>query len=155
MNRPIVLASLAALLAACGGSPDKAPLSLGPPGYYLVISGGTTGASFASISAPQGATITLVNTDTKAHQIVSEATAGAFTPGSPVSAPFDSGPFTGVKTFRLVTVGGTTIPEGSVLPFYCAIHTSTEATPNGAITVRAAAPPAPPGGGGGGGGGGY
>jgi len=154
MNRPIAFVSLAALLAACGGSSDKDPPNLGPPGYYLVISGGTAGASFAAITAPQGATITLVNTDTKAHHIVSQATLGAFSPGSPASAPFDSGPFTGVKTFQLKTVGGTTlpIPEGTVLPFYCAIHTNLEATPNGTITVRSAAPPSPPGGGGGGGG---
>jgi hypothetical protein len=143
MNRSIALASLVALLAACGGSSENTPPNLGTPGYYLVISGGAGGASFASIAAPQGATITIVNTDTKAHQIVSEATAGAFTPGSPASAPFDSGPFTGVRTFQLKTVAGTTIPipEGTALPFYCAIHTTTEATPNGTITVRSAAPP--------------
>jgi len=148
MNRSIAIVALAALLAACGGTSNTPPPPSGPRGYYLVISGGAAGASFASIAAPSGATITLVNTDTVAHHIVSEAALGAFTPGSPAAAaaPFDSGPFTGVKTFALKAG----IPEATILPFYCEIHKAAEATPNGTITIQTAAPPAPPGGGGGG-----
>ena len=149
--RIAALGASAALLTACGGGSKNSTTggSTGPPGYYLSITGSGAGASFAPVAAPAGATVTLVNADTVAHDIVSEAAAGAFTPGSPagVAFPFDTGPFTGVKTLMLPAG----LADGTVLPYYCSIHKGAEATPNGAITVRNAAPPQPPPGGGGGG----
>lgn len=148
--RIAALGASAALLTACGGGGNSTSGgSAGPLGYYLSITGSGAGATFAALAAPAGATVTLVNADGVAHEIVSEAAPGAFTPGSPtgVAFPFDTGPFTGVKT--LVLKAG--LPDGTVLPYYCAIHKGAEVTPNGAITIRASAPPFPPPGGGGGG----
>lgn len=148
--RIVTLGASAALLAACGGSSSNSTSgSGGPPGYYLSITGTGTGASFSPVSAPSGATVTLVNADKVAHEIVGEAAAGDFTPGSPagVAFPFDTGPFTGVKTL-LLPAG---LANGTVLPYYCSIHKTAEVTPNGAITIQNAAPPQPPPGGGGGG----
>jgi plastocyanin len=139
----VALVTALGLITACGDStPAAATL---PPGYYITISNLTY--SPLDLVAPAGATITVLNRDTMTHSVTQQAAPGTFTPGTPGGGtPFDTGLFTGTKTFTLPTG----LVEGTVLSYYCTSHTSTMATPNGTITIRAAATPAPnpyPGGG--------
>jgi len=136
-----------ATLAACGGSSTTGTTL--PPGYYITI----TGMAFAplNLAAPSGATVTVVNRDAMTHSVTSQAAAGSFTPGTSAGTPFDTGLFTGTKTFTLPAG----LADGTVLHYYCTSHGSLMLTPNGTITIQAAAQPGPYPGGGGGGVGGY
>ncbi len=141
--RSFPLVAVLALAAACGDSTPAA--SSLPPGYYITISG----MAYAplNLSAPAGATITVLNRDAMAHSVTQQVAPATFTPGAPGGGtPFDTGLFTGTKTFTLPAG----LVEGTVLSYYCSSHASMMVTPNGTITIRAAAAPAPdpyPGGG--------
>jgi plastocyanin len=151
---------LAAVAAACGSSssPAPAPAPQGP-GFFITIS--NLAFSPADLRVPPGATVTVLNGDGMPHSVTSEAHANDFTPGAVGGISFDTGAFTGTKTF--------TIPSGAaantVVPYYCTVHKGTMATPNASLTIDPSAVPttapggsgggAGPGGGGGGGGGGY
>ncbi|MBS1108526.1 MAG: blue (type 1) copper domain [Anaeromyxobacteraceae bacterium] len=122
------------LASACGGS--SASSSSLPPGYYIVISN----MSFAplNLAAPSGATVTVINRDSMTHSVTQQAAAAAFTLGAPSgTTPFDTGLFTGTRTFTLPAG----LADGTVLHYYCSNHTSTMLTPNGTITIAAAAQP--------------
>lgn len=130
------LAAAAALASACGSS-SPSPGTL-PPGYYITISN----MSFAplNLAAPAGATVTVLNRDAMAHSVTQQAAAGAYTVGAPAgTTPFDTGLFSGTKTFTLPAG----LADGTSLHYYCSNHTSTMLTPNGTITITSAAPPAP------------
>ena len=128
------VAAAGVFAAACGSSsPSSSSL---PPGYYIVISN----MSFSPLNlvAPSGATVTVINRDSMTHSVTQQAAAGAFTPGAPAgTTPFDTGLFTGTRTFTLPAG----LAEGTVLNYYCSNHTSTMLTPNGTITIAAAAQP--------------
>jgi plastocyanin len=127
------LFAVLALAAACGDS-TPAGSSL-PPGYYITIS--SLAYAPLDLAAPSGATVTVVNRDAMTHSVTQQAAAGAFTPGAPGGGtPFDTGLFTGTRTFTLPTG----LADGTVLHYYCTSHTSTMLTPNGTITIRSAAP---------------
>jgi plastocyanin len=85
------------------------------------------------LAAVPGATVTVTNSDsaTTQHSVTSESTPGNFTPGSVNGISFDTGPFTGQKTFSLPT----TAPVGTVIPYYCSVHKSTMKTQTGFIFV--------------------
>lgn len=132
---------LAALLAAACGGPGAASL---PAGFYVSI----TNMRFSplNLDVPPGATVTVLNDDGMAHSVTSETAPGNYTPGAVAGVAFDTGQFTGRKSFA-IPAGA---PEGTVIPYYCSVHMATMGTPTGTITIRAAAQPAPaPGGGGG------
>ncbi len=139
-----VLKSLAVMVAAagCGGSSSSSSSTPTTPGFYIVISG----FAYAPLNlrAPAGATVTVLNRDSMAHSVTSEATAGAFTPGAVAGVSFDTGPFTGNMSFPLPSDA----PEHTVIPYYCSVHKGTMATPNGSITIDNSAQPGPPPGGG-------
>ena len=152
MARVLVVGTLAGAAAACGSSGGGAPTP--PPtgtGFFIVISNMTF--TPADLRVPSGATVTVVNQDATQHSVTSEATSGAYTRGSVGGVAFDTGPFTGSRTFTIPANAAT----GTVIPFFCTVHTSTMSPQNGSITVDPTAQPtsAPPGGGGGMGGGGY
>jgi len=130
-----VAAALAALAAAGCGSGSSG----NPSGFYVSISG----MSFSplNLDAPPGATVTIINNDSMAHSVTSEAIPDSFTHGGAI--PFDTGAFTGQASFTLPT----TAPAGTVLNYFCAVHKGTMATRNGTITVRPDAAPSPPPGG--------
>jgi len=143
-----LLTMAVATLAACGGSSTTGTTL--PPGYYITI----TGMAYAplNLAVPSGGTVSVVNRDAMPHSVTSQAAPGSFTPGASAGTPFDTGLFTGLKTFT-VPAG---LADGTVLHYYCTSHGSLMLTPNGTITIQAAAQPGPsPGGGGGGLGGGY
>ena len=143
--RPKLGASVLAVAfaSACGGSSTSSGTL--PAGYTITISN----LSFAplDLSAPAGSTVTVVNRDSMVHSVTQQAAAGTFTPGAPAgTTPFDTGLFTGTRTFTLPAG----LADGTVLHYYCSNHTSTMLTPNGTITISAAASPGPgigPGGG--------
>ena len=130
-----VLVAASLLVSGCGDSASSAASTL-PPGYYISISG----MSFSplNLEAPPGATITVLNRDSMAHSVTQQTAAGAFVPGAPAgTTPFDTGLFTGSKSFALPAG----LADGTVLYYYCTSHTSLMTTPNGTITIRASAPP--------------
>jgi plastocyanin len=156
MRNVTKLISVAGLvgIAACGGSSGSSSSMGSTPGFYVVISAGMH-LPTTTLQAPPGATVTVLNRDSLPHTVTSEATDNAFTPGAVGGISFDTGTVEGggFATFKLPASAA----QGTVVPYYCAIHKSAMIPPNGSITINTAAQPAPaPGsGGGGGGGGGY
>jgi plastocyanin len=151
------LAACAALALGCGGYSSSSYMAPAPPqqpaGPVITIS--ANAYSPLNLHAKAGATVTVVNRDGSVlHSVTSEASPNDFTPGAPSGlAPFDTGPFTGSMTFVLPANAA----AGTVIPYYCTVHLTMMATPNGSITIdpnavsTTAAPstPAPMGGGGG------
>jgi len=138
----LVVASL--LATACGGS--TSPASTLPPGYSITIA--NMAFSPLNLTAPAGATVTVLNRDAMTHSVTQQAAAGSFTLGASAgTTPFDTGLFTGSRTFTLPAG----LADGTVLHYYCSSHTTTMLTPNGTITISAVARPGggyEPGGGG-------
>ncbi len=143
------LVALATTMAmSCGGS-DAPAAALPATGFFITISG----MSFSPLDlhAPPGATVTVVNRDGELHSVTSEASPNAFTFGAVNGVSFDTGAFTGTRSFTLPS----NAPSGTVVPFFCTVHAGAMTTPNGSITVDASAVATGAPGGGGGGGGGY
>ena len=136
MPRHLLIAgvALAALAYGCGGSSNTTQL---PAGYNITIS--NLSFSPLNLAVPPGATVTVINRDAMAHTVTSEASAGAYTPGGVGGVSFDTGEFTGQKSFTIPT----SAIEGTVIPYYCKVHTSTMSTPTGTITIQASAQQAP------------
>jgi hypothetical protein len=65
--------------------------------------------------------------------VTSESAPGEFAPGGVAGVAFDTGPFTGARSFTIPADA----PPGTVVPFYCSVHRERMATPNGAIRVVA------------------
>jgi plastocyanin len=146
----ILLAGAVSVLASCGSSGGGGSSSSGgPPGFYITIHSMSFGP--AELAAPPGATVTVVNQDGFQHSVTSEAAAGDFTPGAVGGVQFDTGPFTGTATF---TIPANAV-DGTVIPYYCTVHKSMMATPNGSLKVDSTAKPGPAPGSGSGSGGGY
>ncbi|GEJ55780.1 plastocyanin/azurin family copper-binding protein [Anaeromyxobacter diazotrophicus] len=121
----------AALAAACGGS-YSAPSGGTDAGTVTTTGadGGTTPTSFElhikgmafspeNLTVPAGATVQVVNDDGSVpHSVTSEATAGAYVPGSVAGISFDTGIFTGTRSFTLPASAAT----GTVIPYFCRVH---------------------------------
>ncbi len=78
-----------------------------------------------------GTRVRVVNRDSAPHSVTSESMDGVLTPGSVNGVSFDTGPFTGERTF-MVPAGA---PHGTVVPYYCTVHLSGMRN-NGHITVQ-------------------
>ena len=147
MRSAWAVAAAALWLAGCGSSGGGGGGSTLPNGFYISIAG--MAFSPLQLAVPPGGTVTVLNRDGMNHTVTSEAADGDFTPGSVGGVDFDTGSFIGSKTFTIPS----TAADGTVIPYYCKIHTNSMATPNGSIRVDSTAVPAPaPGSGGGGGG---
>jgi len=148
--RTLLLGGALAILAACGGSSSNNVGGL-PPGFYVSISG--MAFSPLQLEVPPGGTVTVQNKDSgMSHTVTSEAASGDFTPGAVAGVQFDTGNVAGGSSATFTIPA--TAAEGTIIPYYCKVHTSGMATPNGSIKVNSAAQPS---GGttGGGSGGGY
>jgi plastocyanin len=142
MRHYLTLAALAVTAAAgCGGGSSYGGGTVTSTGNGTPA-GGTTAAGFVitiaglrfspvNLAVPPGTTVTVINDDSMLHSVTSEATAGSFTKGSVAGVSFDTGEFTGQRTFTIPA----TATAGTVIPYYCVVHTSTMATPNGTITI--------------------
>lgn len=102
-----------AALAACGGSTNS-----GGGGAPLQITISNYTYSPAALGVPQGATVTVVNNDAVQHSVTSEATQGSYMPGGVAGVSFDTGLFTGTKTFSV----SSSAPVGTKVWFYCSNH---------------------------------
>jgi plastocyanin len=137
-RRVLVGLAGAALVVACGGGGGGSGMQGGgPPGFYIVISG--SAFSPPALAVPPGATVTVVNRDGMAHSVTSAEAAGAFTPGTVDGVGFDTGPFTGRRTFD---VPADAVAD-TVVPYYCSVHKGAMATPNATIRIDPSAEPAP------------
>lgn len=132
MRVPVVVA---AILLACGGSSSDGPsgqTSNGNTPQFLIE---IRGMAFSpqQLQVSPGATVTVRNLDSMAHSVTSEAAENDFTPGGVAGVTFDTGVFTGERTFTIPADAA----EGTVIPFYCSTHRGSMATPNGSILVTA------------------
>jgi plastocyanin len=142
--------------AADSGTPDAGPPDAGTPDSGSVDSGtpdagtpdagtdaGTSEATLdisgytfspSELTVDPGTVITVTNSDSIPHTVTSESADDAFTPGAVDGVSFDTGTLGGHASTTI------TIPEtaasGTVIPFYCGIHTSMMSPANGHITVR-------------------
>jgi plastocyanin len=144
IGRAVLVTVGGLLLASCGSSGGGG--GGGTPGFYIVIQ--NMAFSPLQLKVPPGGTVTVLNNDSMAHTVTSEAAAGDFTPGAVSGIQFDTGSITGQQTFMIPADA----VDGTVVPYFCNIHKGAMATPNGSIKVDSSAMPAPPPGSGGGGG---
>jgi plastocyanin len=156
-GRVLTVLAAAALSAACGGSSDGGMTSTtAPASDGGVTSSGTDGGTASALAlhlqgfafspetmtVPAGATVEVFNDDgSTPHSVTSEATAGSYTPGAVGGVSFDTGIFTGTKSFTIPA----SAPQGTVVPFYCRVHgpMMVDAT-KVEITIGAASAPASP-----------
>ena len=128
-NLWIVLSGL--VLAACGAS--SGPES---SGNTFIIRISDLRYLPEELTVPPGATIVVFNDDDMPHSVTSEASADAFTPGSVAGVSFDTGVFSGPGVSTSFQIPSTA-PDGTVVPFYCAVHKGAMTTPSGSITISA------------------
>jgi plastocyanin len=133
----VVAAGVAVVAAGCGGSSSSGSPAPAPTGFVITISG--MAFSPVDLHVPPGQTVTVVNRDGMDHSVTSEAAPNAFTPGAASGVQFDTGPFTGQRTFTIPA----NAPEKATIPYYCTVHRGTMATPNGTITIDSSAAQAP------------
>lgn len=123
---------------ADSGTPDSGTPDSGTPdagGNVVTVTISGFAYSPVSVNAKPGDTIHFVNNDSMAHTATSETADNDFTPGSAGNVQFDTGSIAG---------GGGTVDipipsnatSGTTVPYYCAIHTSGMATPNGHISIQ-------------------
>lgn len=120
-----LVAATTALCVSCGLEPPTTP-----PGA-VVITIQSFAYSPADVTVDPGGTIVVRNLDPEPHSLTSESTMGAFTPGAVNGVSFDTGVFTSSE--RTLTLPSTA-PHGTVVPYYCSVHTG--AMPQGHITIR-------------------
>jgi plastocyanin len=131
-------AALIGAAVACGGGSDgaaPAPSPAGGQGFVITISG--MRFSPLDLHVPPGATVTVVNQDGEVHSVTSQAAPSTFVAGAVNGVSFDTGLFTGTRTFSIPA----SAPDGTVVPFFCRSHLGAMVTPNGTVTVDAAAAP--------------
>jgi plastocyanin len=138
-----LLASGLLVALGCGSDNSK------PSGPTISIQNLTFSPADMSVAA--GTTITIVNNDSMAHTVTSEAADNDFTPGAVAGVSFDSGliapggggnpspppnpgPYVEAATASITIP--TSAPSGTVIPYFCQNHKGAMATPNGHITVR-------------------
>lgn len=128
-----VLASV--VLGGCDASTTSPAPSILPSSFIINI----VDFSFSplDLAVPPGATVIVSNGDSVVHSVTSESAPLQFTPGSVNGVSFDTGAFIGQTSFTLPQ----NVPEGTVIPYYCKVHTATMITQTGFITVQASAAP--------------
>ena len=134
------------LLVALGCGSDSSNQPTGP-----TISIQNLAFSPADMSVAAGTTIAIVNNDSMAHTVTSEAADNDFTPGAVAGVSFDSGqvaagggggtptpsnpgPYVEAATASITIPSSA--PSGTVIPYFCQNHKGAMATPNGHITVK-------------------
>jgi plastocyanin len=122
------------------GTPDSGTPDAGTPDAGTPDAGTATlsisGFAFspADFTVDPGTVITVSNNDSTAHTVTSEASDSSFTPGAVGGVQFDTG---------IIAAGGSAeitipsdAPSGTVIPYYCSIHTTQMSPANGHITIR-------------------
>ncbi|HEY3359326.1 MAG TPA: hypothetical protein VGQ83_39115 [Polyangia bacterium] len=101
----------------------------GGAGAEIVIS--NFAFSPLDLQVAPGTTVTVRNEDASPHSVTSESAPGQYTPGAVAGVSFDTGAFTGTRSFTIPA----TATSGTVIPYYCSVHTQSMATPTGTITI--------------------
>jgi plastocyanin len=145
----LCLVGFTSLFLACNSGadgPGPADSGTGTNGPTITIQG--YAFSPLELTVDAGTTIRVVNLDSMAHTVTSEASDNAFVAGAVAGVSFDTGqvnpgsdPGGGYGYVRGAT-GSASItipasaPSGTVVPYFCVNHAGTMVTPNGHITVR-------------------
>ena len=116
--------SVVALAGACGSSSNNPPAA-----DTITIS--NYSFSPTNLSVAPGAAVTVVNTDSVSHSVTSQSVTGAFVSGAVAGVSFDTGVFSGTRTFVI----SSSAAVGTVIPYFCSNHTSMMG--QGQITVAA------------------
>jgi plastocyanin len=148
-GRCIGLGTIVAALAACGGgsggmggtvsatgggSPDGGAAVTPTPTGNTTDGGATGGSSTAftltiqglafspeNLTVPPGATVQVVNMDgVTPHSVTSQSVVGAYVMGSVGGVSFDTGLFTGTRSFTIPASAA----MGTVIPYFCRNHQS-------------------------------
>jgi plastocyanin len=114
------------------GTPDSGTPDAGQEEASIDISGYTFSPS--ELTVDPGTVITVTNSDSIPHTLTSESADDDFTPGAVNGVSFDTGTLGGHASTTFTIPGDA--PSGTVIPFYCAFHTSMMSPANGHITVR-------------------
>jgi plastocyanin len=120
--------------ATGGGSPDGgAAASPTPTPTGNTTDGGATGGTSTAftltiqgmafspenLTVPAGGTVQVVNMDgTLQHSVTSQSTVGAYVFGSVGGVSFDTGLFTGTRSFTIAAGAA----NGTVIPYFCRNH---------------------------------
>lgn len=145
--------ALVAVLVACGGgssygggdgggttsngTPSGTPTAAPAGSNVITIQG--MAFSPLRLEVTPGATVTVRNLDGEVHSVTSESAAGEFRPGAASGVSFDTGLFTGERTFTIPA----NAPVGVTVPYYCSSHLASMVTPTGELAIVAT--PANPG----------
>ncbi|MBF5042973.1 hypothetical protein FGE12_11290 [Aggregicoccus sp. 17bor-14] len=129
------------VLSACGGSSygggNPSPSPSNPNEAVLTIQ--NMAFSPANLAVVPGQTVRVRNLDAMAHSVTSQSAPNQFRPGAVNGISFDTGAFTGERTFVIPTSAAV----GTLVPYFCTVHPGTMAN-TGVITVRAAGDTTPP-----------
>ncbi len=116
--------SALALVSSCG-----LDTPVPPSGPVITIQ--SFAYSPAELTVDPGATITVQNLDAEPHSVTSESALDQFVPGAVAGVAFDTGPFaSGARTITIPS----TAPHGTIVPYYCSVHTSGMA--QGHVMIR-------------------
>jgi plastocyanin len=145
-KRVVAAAMVLGLALACGGdsgggTPNPAP---SPPSNEAVLTIQNMAFSPANLAVRPGQTVRVRNLDAMTHSVTSQTQPNTFRPGAVNGVSFDTGNFTGERTFVL----SASATAGMVISYFCMTHPGTMAN-TGAITVQAPndpnpVPPEPP-----------
>ena len=114
------------------GTPDSGTPDSGTPTATLTIAGFAFNP--ADFTVDPGTVITVSNNDSTSHTVTSEASDGSFTPGGVGGVQFDTGTIAPGSSAEIDIPADA--PSGTVIHYYCSIHTSQMSPPNGHITIR-------------------
>jgi plastocyanin len=144
-----VSALMMLLLAACGGggstgSPNPSPSPAPGASGEAVLTIQNMAFSPANLAVTPGQTVRVRNLDAMTHSVTSQSAPNTFQPGAVAGISFDTGAFTGERTFVIPSSAAV----GTLVPYYCITHPGAMAN-TGVLTVRAAddetpAPTEPP-----------
>jgi len=120
-----ILASLAIVALACHcGSSTPAANSITISNFQY---------SPANLSVMPGTTVTVSNEDPMQHSLTSQTQLGMYVAGAVDGVSFDTGAFEGSTSFVIPS----TATPGTVIPYFCTVHTDTMGMGQGQITIVA------------------
>jgi plastocyanin len=115
------------LLPMCGSSSGNGGT---PQGTASTITIQNNAFSPLDVTVAAGATVTVTNLDAVPHSVTSETAKGSLQPGAANGVSFDTGTFTGTKSFVIAASAA----SGTVVPYYCRVHLGN--MPQGTITIQ-------------------
>jgi plastocyanin len=87
-----------------------------------------------NLSVTPGTTVTVENRDPMQHSLTSETQFGMYVAGAVANVSFDTGAFEGANASFVIPSSAT---PGTVIPYFCTVHTNTMGMGQGQITIVA------------------